>query len=402
MDGATYITVEKSLKRDYLAGVHRQVDKKVQTWDLFGKQTRGCKGRDIYLKMFKEYPQGVGAAAAGENLPTPTAAGYQEAKVTSKRNYAVLQLDAMLEADKTGIVDLVDWEMKALRESLIRELNFQLAAGDGTGKRSQVVSIASQVITLDAPIGQETAFLYPNMLIDIYTTGGVANATNISITSVDTAAKTITVVGNITSVVDNDEIFRAGQRNLVMMGIPGIVKDSGVIQTLDPSTDTWWKSFKTDKSNKWGTSAADFLDSIQATIDDVELNSIGEIDLIYAWPLFNRQYSSVLEAKRQIVNTLEFKAGRKGIAYVNGDREIPILRDKYLPWYNVYFLDSKLLEIYTLLGIHWEDKGGGILKILNRQDVYTAWMKLYSEFATTTRNAHAYWINTGTTIGDYS
>lgn len=402
MDGATYTTVADALKRDYLPTLHAQVEKKCQTHDLFMKTQKGCKGRDIYLKMFKDFPQGVGAAAAGENLPTPTPAGYKEAKIQSKRNYGTIQFDAMLEADDTGIVDIIDFEMKALTESFQKELNFQLAFGDGTGKRSQVASIASQVITLDAPVGQETAFLYPNMVIDITTSGGTEHAGDIVISSVDVANKQITVVGNITAVVDDDEIFRANQRNLVMMGIPGIVKATGVLQTVDPATDTWWKAYEKPKANKWGTDAADFLDSIQETIDEIELNSIGEIDLIYAWPLFMRQYVSVLEAKRQIVNTLEFKAGRKGIAYVNADRQVAILRDKYLPFFYVYFLDTDKLAIHSLKGMHWEEKGGGILKILNLQDVYTAWLKYYAEFATTTRNAHGYWSACGTTVGDYT
>lgn len=402
MDGATYTTVADALKRDYLPTLQSQVEKKVLTWDIFSKTQKGCKGRDIYLKMFKEYPQGVGAADAGALLPTPSPAGYKEAKVSSKRNYGTIQFDAMLEADTTGIVEIVDFEMKALTESLQKELNFQLAFGDGTGNRATVDSILGQVITLKAPVDRETAFLYPNMLIDCITAGGAEHAGDIKISSIDVAAKTVTVVGDITAVVADDEVFRANQRNLVMMGIPGIVSKSGTLQTVDPTVDTWWKAYEKDKSNKWGESAADFLDSIQETIDEIELNSIGEIDLIYGWPLFMRQYVSVLEAKRQIVNTLEFKAGRKGIAYVNADRQVAILRDKYLPFYKVFFLDTSKLAIHTLSGIHWEDKGGGILKILALQDVYTAWMKLYSEFATTTRNAHGYWINTGTTVGDYT
>ena len=102
MDGTTYTTINKALKYDYLPNLHRQVDKFVQTWDIFSKSQEGVKGRDIYMKMFKEYPQGVGAAAAGELLPTPSGAGYEEAKIQSKRNYGTIQFDAMIEKDKTA------------------------------------------------------------------------------------------------------------------------------------------------------------------------------------------------------------------------------------------------------------------------------------------------------------
>lgn len=411
MDGTSYTTISNALKNDYLPNLHRQIDKLVQTWDIFSKKQDGVKGRDIYMKMFKEYPQGVGAAAAGESLPTPTGAGYEEAKVTSKRNYATLQLDAMLEKDKTGIVDLVDFEMKALTESLQRELNFQLAFGDGTGARAQVsaASDGDPSITLDAGdgtySGHEYDFLYPNMSIDVY--GGATKRGTYIIDYIDSAnSKAYLKSGTPVTdgVLDNDLVYRAGQKDIVMMGLRGIVAGSGALQTLNPATSgqEWWKSYVKDKGAKWGTDGADFLDSIDETIDEIELNSIGKVNLIYGWPLFGRQYKYVLEAKRQIINSLEFKAGRKGIAHVNYDKEIPILRDKYLPHNKVFFLDTNLLAIYTLDGIHWEEHGGGVLKVLEMKDVYAAWLRLYSEFGTTTRNGLGLWTNTGTTVGDYT
>ncbi|MBU0598812.1 phage major capsid protein [Patescibacteria group bacterium] len=403
--GATYTTIANSLKNDYLPKIQEQLEKKVQTWDLFSKKTDGIKGRDIYMKMFCKYPQGVGAAAAGEALPTPTAAGYEQALVQVKRNYATVEFDAMLEDEDNAIVDIIDYEMKKVTQQFQRELNFQLAAGNGTGARGVVVSIAGQVITLDAPVGQETLFFYPGMYIDI---GTGATSTmryeDILVSSVDVANKQITVVGTITNTVDNDVIYRANQYGLVMMGIPGIVAASGALQSLNPATagQEFWAAKAFDKGGKWGTSAEDFLIDIQRTIDSIEIDSLSTINLIYAWNLFEYQYQSVLAAKRQIVNSLEFKAGRTGIGFVHHGRQIPILTDHYLPNDRVYFLDTTTFGLYTLRGLHWEEKGGGILKVLERKDVYTAWLKLYAELGITARNANGYWHTCGTTVGDYT
>lgn len=412
MDGTTYTTIADALKRDYLPKLLTQVDKGVKTFDLFTKDSEGIKGRDIYLKMFKTYPQGVGPVAAGEFLPTPSAAGYKEAKVQAKRNYATIQFDAMLETEANAIVDAIDFEMQAMEESLKKELNYQLAFGDGTGARAEVASLAGQVITVDAGAiesgatlgkyaGHEDNFLYPKMIIDVYTAAGVLRQAGLVITSINRATHAVTVTGTCTGIVDTDLIYRAGSKDLCMMGLPGMVKDSGTLQTVDPTVDDWWKSYKKDMDGKWGANDTDFFDKIQETIDEIELNSIGKIDLIYGWPLFLRQYRAAMQAQKRTVNTLAFKEGRKGLAFTTEDGEVALMRDKYLPYYKVFFLDSDKLAVKTLKSLHWEEKGG-IMKLLERKDVYTAWMKLYSEFAITTRNACGYWLDTGTTVLDYT
>ena len=402
MGNVNYTTVENALKRDYLPELQKQIEKKVKTWDLLSKSSEGIKGRDLYIKNFESFPQGVGPAAAEAALPTPGSAGYAESKISVKRNYATIQFDAMLESESNAVVDIIDFEMQAAEESLQKELNFQLAYGDGTSKRAQVkTAIAAgtttvEVETVDGRPG--TDFLYKNMYIDI----AGATPVNNQITAVNPSAGTITVATTITAAAEHAAITRENSTNLSMMGIPGIVKDSGVLQNLDPATYPWWAAKKTDLSAKWGTSDASFLDNIQAMVDDVHYNSTGKVNLIYGWPLFKRQYRYAMEAKRRIVNTLDFKEGRTGLAYVTEDGDIAILDDWYLPWYSVFFLDTSKFSIRTLKGIHWEEKDGTILRFLERKDVITAWLKLYAEFITTSRNCHGYWTNTGTTVGDYS
>lgn len=400
-----YTSIDEALKRDYLPVLQKQIEKKVKTWDLFQKSKEGIKGRDLYIKMFKSFPQGVGPAAAEATLPTPGAAGYAEAKVSVKRNYAVVQFDAALEKEKNAIVDIIDFEMQAAEDSLAKELNFQLAFGDGSGKRSQVngavtadPDITVDMVGLDGRAGA-TDFLHAGMYIDIHN-GSTYQVQNKKILSINSPTS-ITMEENVTC--DNDAfIYRAGSKDLNMMGIPGIVSDSGVLQTIDPATDPWWASYKKDMGGKWSTSAELFLDAIQETIDAIEWNSNGKVGLIYAWPLFQRQYRYAMESKRRIVNTLDFKEGRKGLAYVKEDGEIAIMADTYLRHFNVFFLDMDWLSLRTLDGIHWEEKDGSILRFLERKDVFTAWLKLYSELAATSRNAHGYWTNTGTSVGDYS
>jgi len=407
--GTNYASIDKALKLDYLPELQKNIEKKVKTWDLLSKSQEGIKGRDLYIKMFKSFPQGVGPAIAEATLPTPGNAGYAESKISVKRNYAVVQFDAMLEKESNAIVDIVDFEMQAAEESLQKELNYQLAYGNGDGSRSKVITaIGSGTTTVAVGCSVETEgtrggtdFLYPGMYI--YIAG--CTPTDNTIVSIDSSSQ-ITVGTTITNCPDNALIYRLGAYSasvqVGMMGIPGIVKDSVALQGLDPATETWWKSYKKDMSNKWSTSDGLFLDAIQETIDAIQWNSNGRIDLIYAWPLFQRQYRYAMEAKRRIVNTLDFKEGRSGLAYVTEDGEISIQSDTYLPWFNVYFLDSSKLSIRTLEGITWEEKDGAVLRFLERKDVFIAWLKLYSELITTMRNAHGYWINTGTTVGDYS
>ena len=419
----TYTTIADALKTDYLPKLQEQIEKGVKTWDLFNKNSEGCKGREIEIKMFKSYPQGVGPAGAGETLPTPSPAGYAKATVSAKRNYGVISFDAMLEQEANAIVDAIDFEMQAMEESLKKELNYQLAFGDGTGARANVASLLGQVITVDddSPFeGHITDFLYPGMIVDIGTAAGLT-ATAVTIESIDRTTNEVTIKagGDVTGVVADNKIYRTGSAYLTadakylnMMGLPGMIKSTGVLQGLNPATggEEWWASYNKDMSDSWCvTTATDvtegntlFFDAIQETIDEIELNSIGHINLIYGWPVFLRQYRAAMQAEKRTVNTLAFKEGRKGLAFTTEDGEVALMRDKYLPHKTVYFLDTSKISIKTLLGLHWEEKGGGILKLLERKDVYTAWMKLYAETAITTRNACGYWTACPTTILDYT
>jgi len=428
LTGATYTTIADALKKDYLPRLQDQIEKGVKTWDLFNKNSDGVKGREILIKMFKEYPQGVGPAAAGATLPTPSPAGYDEATVTAKRNYGTIQFDAMLETEGNAIVDIVDFEMQAMEESLKKELNYQLAFGDGSGARAIVgatgtgaatgfnVGVGSTAECGDGAFyGHEDDFLHPGMIIDIYD-GATEVAGDVTIASIVRGTthriKTTAAIG-ATALGIGNTVHRANSKDLCMMGLPGMIKDSGTLQNLNPTTagEEWWASYKRDMNHSWagesGTAASTagdtlFFDAIQATVDEIELNSIGHVDLIYGWPLFLRQYRAAMQAQKRTVNTLAFKEGRKGLAFTTEDGEVAIMRDKYLPSGKVFFLDSSKISIKTLLGLHWETKGGGILKLLELKDVYVAWMKLYSETVITTRNACGYWTNCPITILDYT
>ena len=395
MTGTGYTEISESLKRDYLPVLQKQIEKKVKTWDIFGKSGEGIRGRDLYIKNFYGFPQGVGPKAAEATLPTPSASKFKESQISVKRNYAVVAFDAMLDEEKNSIVDLIDFEMTAAEDSLQKELNYQLAYGDGTGQRAVVngTVTTTTVVAVDLPDGRPGVdFLAADMYIDLGT--GVLDK---KIASVD--SDTQITLAEAVSCNDNTVIYRSGAKDVTMMGIPGIVLNNGALQGI---TESWWVSKAYDKGAKWGTNDATFLDSIQEAVDYVRYNSNGQIDLIYAWPLFARQYRYAMEAKRRIVNTLKFKEGREGLSYVTEEGEISILSEPYLPWLKVFFLDSSKLEMRTLRGIHWEEKDGSILRFLERKDIFTAWLKLYAEFITTQRNAHAYWYNTGTTVGDYT
>ena len=171
MDGTTFTTIDKALKRQYLPNLHKQVEGGVQTWDLFEKNSDKVTSKDAYIKMLTGYPQGVGAAAAGELLPTPGYSTFEEGKISMKRNYAVIAIDGMLKEDKSGIVEALENEMDNTTVMLKKELNFQLAFGDGTGARAQVASASDNdggvpTITFDAGAGYDghiVEFLYPNM-----------------------------------------------------------------------------------------------------------------------------------------------------------------------------------------------------------------------------------------------
>lgn len=171
-----------------------------------------------------------------------------------------------------------------------------------------------------------------------------------------------------------------GNTNLDPMGLQGIVSDSTTLQGLAPATYTWWKA------NVLANGAVNRAISetlLQTAMDTTEINSDGEVKLVLTTYGVSRAYQQLLTTKRQYMNQLDLKGGKKALDF-NGK---PMVTDKQAPANKIFMLDTDFLKIYELADWDWMQEDGSILHRVPNTDAYEATLYRYFELGCSARNA---------------
>ena len=385
--GVTLSAISDILKNQYLGPIREQLNNDIILLSRLEKDDESVVGKNFTIPLHIGRNEGIGATTDGGTLPTAGNQSYKETIVPMRYLYGRIQLTGpSMKASRSNegaFVRALESEMKGLARDLKSDLNRQLF-GDGSGLLATCASASTVNITVDS-----TAKLRVGMKVDILVsatgavTAGVAGATIESITSstvfvVDTAPATPGSIGSTYAV------YRAGARNLEIMGLGGIVTNtdpaSGALQGLAVASYPVWKaSVLTDSSNR---AISESL--MQTAIDTVSQAGDGEVSAIYTTFGVRRAYQALLTTDRQYVNTMDLKGGAKAIAYDN----MPIIADKNCPANKMYFIDENALKFYRLSDFDWMQEDGAVLSRVSGSDAYEATMFLYSELGTSARNAH--------------
>lgn len=386
--GVTLSAISDILKNQYLGPIREQLNNDIILLSRLEKDDESVVGKNFTIPLHIGRNEGIGATTDGGTLPTAGNQSYKETIVPMRYLYGRIQLTGpSMKASRSNegaFVRALESEMKGLARDLKSDLNRQLF-GDGSGLLATCASASTVNITVDS-----TAKLRVGMKVDILVsadgsvTAGVAGATITSITSatvfvVNTAPATPASIGATYGV------YRAGARNLEIMGLGGIVTNadpaSGALQGLAVASYPVWKaSVLTDSSNR---AISESL--MQTAIDTVSQAGDGEVSAIYTTFGVRRAYQALLTTDRQYVNTMDLKGGAKAIAYDN----MPIIADKNCPANKMYFIDENALKFYRLSDFDWMQEDGAVLSRVSGSDAYEATMFLYSELGTSARNAHA-------------
>ena len=386
--GVTLSAISDILKNQYLGPIREQLNNDIVLLSRLEKDDESVVGKNFTIPLHIGRNEGIGATTDGGILPTAGNQSYKETIVPMRYLYGRIQLTGpSMKASRSNegaFVRALESEMKGLARDLKSDLNRQLF-GDGSGLLATCASASTVNITVDS-----TAKLRVGMKVDILVsatgavTAGVAGATITSITSatvfvVNTAPATPASIGSTYAV------YRAGARNLEIMGLGGIVADTdpagGALQGLAVASYPVWKaSVLTDSSNR---AISESL--MQTAIDTVSQAGDGEVSAIYTTFGVRRAYQALLTTDRQYVNTMDLKGGAKAIAYDN----MPIIADKNCPANKMYFIDENALKFYRLSDFDWMQEDGAVLSRVSGSDAYEATMFLYSELGCSARNAHA-------------
>jgi len=386
--GVTLSAISDILKNQYLGPIREQLNNDIILLSRLEKDDESVVGKNFTIPLHIGRNEGIGATTDGGTLPTAGNQSYKETIVPMRYLYGRIQLTGpSMKASRSNegaFVRALESEMKGLARDLKSDLNRQLF-GDGSGRLATCASASTVNITVDS-----TAKLRVGMKVDILVsadgsvTAGVAGATITSITSA-TVFVVNTAPATPASISSTYAVYRAGARNLEIMGLGGIVADtdpaSGALQGLAVASYPVWKaSVLTDSANR---AISESL--MQTAIDTVSQAGDGEVSAIYTTFGVRRAYQALLTTDRQYVNTMDLKGGAKAIAYDN----MPIIADKNCPANKMYFIDENALKFYRLSDFDWMQEDGAVLSRVSGSDAYEATMFLYSELGTSARNAHA-------------
>lgn len=383
----TLSTLDAILKTQYLPALNEQLNNATVLFSRLEKDYDSVVGKNFTMALHTGRNESAAARAEDTDLPTPGAQSYKNAIVPMKYFYGGIKLTGQtLKAAKVSegaYIAALDSEMKGLLRDMKVSLNRQVW-GDSTGKLATCgTTSASTSVVVDS-----TAKLRVGMRIDVTVTATGATSTGALNRYVDSITNTTTfVISGAAITTDNTfSVYREGSRttvgglaNLECNGMTGIFSDSSVLQTVDPSTDTYWKANILANS---GTGRAISETLMQQAFDTTEINSDCEVSAIYTTYGVRRAYQALLATKKQYVNPLTLKGGWTALDY-NGK---PLIVDKDAPANKLFFTCEDCIKFYRLSDLEWMEEDGSILSRTPNRDGYFAYSFLYHELGTTCRN----------------
>lgn len=398
-----YQYISDILKEFYTPAIVNQLWKKSPLWAILKKKTKDMVGKRVVTPVRVGLTEAVGARAANDyTLPTAQRNLYDQAYITMKRNYGRVQVDGFSIASakgKGGWIDVLQGEIQGATDAFALDVDRQLIGGGLGILGFMAAGYSTTTIAVDSPGGivdatANTRFFRKGQVVDIYDSDNEPiHATASQISAVDPVNGTVTFTGGgvVTAVEDNDIVYRAnvygaGDNIGEMMGIDGIIgtgnAPGSTFEGIDASAEVTWRS----RVNTTGGVISEQL--IQEDLDAIENNTDGEpVDMILTSLALRNKLIAIMKTYYK-VETLNFKAGWKGIKYVGGSAEIPVLTHKNCPAKYMYYLSMPHLTLWTLKNLTWDDKGGGVVKPVAGSDAYEAWFKIYANLGTDCRNAH--------------
>tara|TARA_B100000902_G_scaffold75310_1_gene80147 strand:+ start:5060 stop:6295 length:1236 start_codon:yes stop_codon:yes gene_type:complete len=351
------------------------------------KKSYDFTGKQLNIAIPQSFSGGVGSG----KLPKPNRANYGEAQITSKKMYAVVQIDretikAALN-DEGAFVRATKEVVKKGVESFMRNLSRALF-NDGSGIIAEVASVSGQEITLKTS-GTDHPFKEANLeerdMIDVLdATDGVTllnsaqAGTGLEIDSVDDVNKKITVVGSISgTIAAGDKLVMQGSHKADPDGLKGVLQQ----KNRDAS-----KSFNIVHGRKWeavqeaASSAAISTDLLNKVMLKIKKKCGKSPNLIVTSFKQYEKILNLLEDKKQY--TVPTRAGLKsksgadisftGVEFMSVDGPIGIFPERFVEDDTIYLLNDSHIHMYHRPDFGWFDDDGTVFLREANSDSYEA------------------------------
>lgn len=391
-------TADAALKEFYLPGAREQLNQSSPFLAQIESTDKYVEGRRAVLSLHVSRNGGVGARAAGEDLPSAGNQGYTEQRVPIYQNYARIQVDGRvirdMKSDQGSFVRAVQSEMDGAVTDIKRSYSRQVF-GTSNGV---IATCATSTSTTTINLATTTSLtqlrqLHVGMKIDIGTVASPSTiASSREIEAIDRTAKTIEISGANVTTSSSHHIFAAGAGGAIggagqreITGLQTIVASSGTLHNVDPSSVPVWVSY-VDSNSGTLRSPTDAL--FEEALDEIAIESGEEANLLVTTFGVGRAYADGLKDQKRFSNTVDLKGGFKALTVSAGTQEVALLRDRDCPANTAFVLNTKHLTHHIESDWEWMQEDGAILSRVANKDAYEATLFKYSELATDQRNAH--------------
>ncbi len=396
--GATLTTISAVTKEIYGPRIVNQLESETVLTKRIEKTSRGTTseagGKYVTFPIKVRRNQGLGYRNELEQLQAAGQQGYQSVRVGLKYGYGRVHLSGqsieLAKENYQAFASTLTEEMTGLRDDIQKDTN-RILWGNGLGVLATVDTTAASTNT--ASVGTNEAALKwidLDMNIDILSADGLTvRASNRKVTAINESTGDFTFDGGVASLTSTDIVVRTGNYGKEPQGLTSLVKASGTLFNLSPSTEPKWKSYE---DNTGGA----LSESKMIAICDYVKGKGGRPSVIMTDPGTRRAYFNLLTTQRRFTGAKEFDGGFTGLTF-SYDEDIPVVVDFDAPSGKMWFLREEDFTIYRRNPWAFDDMDGGVWKWVQGYDAYEAMMKQYWEFAISRRNTQA--VMSGITAG---
>jgi hypothetical protein len=335
---------------------------------------------------------GIGYRAEGGALPTAGNQGYASVQIGLKYGYGMLTLSGqhmrLLKTNAQAFANAMVDEQTGLKNDVAKD-TARIFYGDGTGALA-VLSSASQA-TANTSAVVDSQYLENGQVVDIVSPGGTVRGSNRTISAITTttapAATFVYSGADIGTDAAGDLVVRTGNfagTNLEPNGLSSIVKASGALYNVDPSTQPVWAS---PVDSNGGTARALSESTMIAMVDKIRKAGGARPTVIFASLGVRRAYFNLLTQQRRYTDTKDFAGGFQGLAFNSGN-EIPVVDDPDAPTGKMWFINEPSLTVFQDSEWDWDDTDGSMWSRISGFDQYEARLIKYWEIGVKQRNAN--------------
>ncbi|QDP61676.1 MAG: hypothetical protein Unbinned8261contig1001_49 [Prokaryotic dsDNA virus sp.] len=335
------------------------------------KKSYNFTGKQLNIAIPQSFSGGVGSGS----LPKANTAIYGDAQITSKKMYAVVELDresikaalsdegAFVRATKEVVQKGVESFMRNLSRALFSDSTGALGTCAGTP------SVADGNTTVTISNFKEANFEERDLVnVD-------SGSTAIEIVSVDPANSQVTLKGDVSATaVDTAILYMQGSKDNDPDGLKGVC-DATTGSNYNISVSRRWQSHQ--KAAASAAISTDLLNEMMLAVKKKAGKSPNLIVCSYT------QYEKILnlleDQKRYQVPTragLKSKSGAdisfSGVEFMSVDGPVGIFPERFVEDDRIYFLNDNHIQIHHRPDFGWFDDDGTVFLRKADSDAYEA------------------------------